>query len=251
MDMAPSPELTVIAAILSDASRVSMVEALLDGRSLTAHELAYGAGITPQTASFHLKKLLNAGLVRVLEQGRHRFFRLASEEITQALRVLMELTPATKGRPGKKSGKRTAKPAARKHNAVCFARTCYGHLAGRMGVAIADEMEKRGYIRRIGDGAFELTTPGADFIDGLGIDREELMKSRRRMASQCLDWSERHPHIGGALGHAITRKLKQRNWIKTQSNTREITITAAGRKGLGELLGIDVGRIEREFYNDR
>lgn len=233
-------ELTAIAGILSDASRVAMIKALLDGRSLTARELSHGAGITPQTASFHLAKLAGAGLVEVIPQGRHKYFRMASDEVTSTLKSMMGLTA---------SG--SAKPAAKKQNDVCFARTCYGHLAGRLGVAIAEAMERKDLIKRDGDDEFEITEMGKNFLADLGIDWTSLRKSRRRLASQCLDWSERHPHIGGALGFEMTGVFKHRKWIKPKPGERDITVTAAGRKGLKVLLDIDVERLEKIFFSER
>lgn len=235
--MSAKLELTLIGSVLSDASRVSMVRALLDGRSLTARELSHGAGITPQTASFHLKKLAEAGLVLVLPQGRHRFFRLASPQIAEAMRTLMDISPDP-----------SVKPAAKKQNAVCFARTCYGHLAGRLGVAVAEAMETKGFIRRRKDDEFVMTPSGISFLAQLGIERSSLKKSRRRFASQCLDWSERHPHIGGALGHALTEEFKSRRWIKTKPGSRDISVTLSGQEGLQSLFNIDVDQLKNSFF---
>lgn len=236
--MSTKPNLTSLGSVLSDASRVAMISALLDGRSLTAHELAHGAGVAPQTASFHLNKLTEAGLVRVLPQGRHRYFRLASPEIADTLKALMKIAPSF-----------SAKPAARKRNAVCFARTCYGHLAGRVGIALAQIAEKKGYITRDGDEDFSITTSGARFLSKMDIDVDDLRKSRRRFASQCLDWSERQPHIGGALGFALTAEFKRRLWIKTKTGSRDVSFTRVGRQGLRSLLNIDVDQLHKTFLD--
>lgn len=233
-------DLPTLAGILSDASRVAMISALLDGRSLTARELSHGAAITPQTASFHLGKLSAAGLVEVTSQGRHKYFRLASDEVTASLKSMLGLAPVS-----------AAKPAAKKQNAVCFGRTCYGHLAGRLGVAVAESLEKRGYICKSGDEDFRITDEGMGFFADLGLDHADLKRSRRRLASQCLDWSERHPHIGGALGHALTRVFLDRRWLRTKSGKREVEVTDAGREGLRELLRIDVAALEKAFFAGR
>ncbi len=230
-------ELTALAAILSDSSRVAIMRALLDGRSLTARELSHGAGIAPQTASFHLNKLVEAGLLLVLPQGRHRYFRLASRETAEVMRTLMDIAPDT-----------AAKPAAKKQNAVCFARTCYGHLAGRLGVAVAEALEERGFIKRRAEDDFIITAAGSDFLAHLDLDAADLRKSRRRLASQCLDWSERHPHVGGALGHAMTQVFKKRRWIQAKAGTRDVRVTPAGREALRKLFGIDVDRLEGAFF---
>ena len=229
--------LTSLGAVLSDSSRLTMIGALLDGRSLTANELAHGAGITPQTASFHLKKLTDAGLVRVSAEGRHRFFKLASPKIAEALEVLMKIAPNS-----------SIKPAAKRRNAVCFARNCYGHLAGRLGIAIAHAAESKRYIKRNGENGYAVTPSGERFLFKLGIDISDLGKSRRRFASQCLDWSERQPHIGGALGFALTGEFKRRRWIRTKKSSREVSLTNAGRRGLRSLLSIDVDQLQESFF---
>jgi len=232
-------DLTTLAGILSDASRVAMISALLDGRSLTARELSHGAAITPQTASFHLGKLSAAGLVEVVPQGRHKYFRLASDDVTASLKSMLAAAPVS-----------AANPAAKKQNAVCFGRTCYGHLAGRLGVAVADALLEHGHIRKDGEEDFLITEKGQDFFAALGVSHSDLKKSRRRLASQCLDWSERHPHVGGALGHALTRLFVDRKWIRTKPGKRDVLMTDAGREGLQALLGIDVPALERAFFAD-
>lgn len=230
-------DLTTLAGILSDTSRVAMISALLDGRSLTARELSHGAAITPQTASFHLGKLSAAGLVEVVPQGRHKYFRLASGDVTASLKSMLAAVPAS-----------AAKPAAKKQNAVCFARTCYGHLAGRLGVAVAEALVEQGYIRGNGDEDFLITERGRAFFASHGLDHSDLKRSRRRLASQCLDWSERHPHVGGALGHALTRLFLDRKWLRTTSGKRDVVVTDTGRDGLRALLQIDVPALEQSFF---
>lgn len=232
-------DLPTLAGILSDASRVAMISALLDGRSLTARELSHGAAITPQTASFHLGKLSAAGLVDVVPQGRHKYYRLASDEVVATLKSMLAMAPQSK-----------AKPAAKKQNAVCFGRTCYGHLAGRLGVAVAETLEQQGFIRRDGDSDFIITDEGKVFFTGLGLGHADLKRSRRRMASQCLDWSERHPHVGGALGHALTQVFLDRKWFRTKPGKRDIIVTAEGRQGLQNLLRIDITALEQSFFAD-
>ena len=230
-------KLTNIASLLSDTSRVEMISALLDGRALTAHELAHGAGITAQTASFHLKKLCEAGVLEVLPQGRHRYFRIASKDISEAIKVLMKIAPSTK-----------FKPAAKKKNAVCFARTCYGHLAGYLGIAIAEVLVDMDIIRPSGETDFIVTKTGENFLAELGVDYVEIKKSRRRFASQCLDWSERRAHIGGSLGFALTNNFKQIEWIKTKEKSRDISVTKKGKAAFGSLFHLDVEKLENRFF---
>lgn len=229
--------ITSLSAVLSDPSRLAIVRALLDGRSLTANELAHGAGITPQTASFHLRKLIKTGLVEVTPNGRHRFFKLTSSNIADALATLLEIAPDS-----------SSKPAAKRHNNVCFARTCYGHLAGYLGIALAEAAENKGYVKREGDHGYIVTRSGEHFLAKLDIDISDLRRSRRQFASQCLDWSERKPHIGGALGFALTTEYKNRDWIQWRKGHREVSITTIGKKALLSHLGVDVDQLYMSFF---
>lgn len=236
--MPTNANIAFIGSLLGDETRAAMVSALLDGRALTARELAQGAGITPQTGSFHLSKLATAGLVKIRPQGRHRFYRLASPEIARAIQALTRIVPNPK-----------AKPAAKRKNDVCFARTCYGHLAGYLGLAVAEALQARGVIKPIGDDDFQVPPVGEQFFDELGIDLGELRKGRRLFARQCLDWSERKPHLGGALGQALSDELVKRRWLRKRPNSREVHLTDAGHRGIKTLLGIDAKELERTFFD--
>ena len=168
MAMVLNLDVSRIGKLLGDASRVEMISSLIDGRSLTARELAQGAGVSASTASFHLGKLVDAGLLVVFAQGRHHFYRLASDEVGEALQALLRITP---------SGK--AKPAARRKTRICFARTCYGHLAGVLGLAVAEALQAKGLIEAEGEEDFILTAKGARFFARQDIDLEALRSGRR------------------------------------------------------------------------
>jgi DNA-binding transcriptional ArsR family regulator len=239
--MAAHLDISVIGKLLGDPSRLSMVSTLIDGRSLTARELAHGTGVSASTASFHLAKLVDAGLLVVLSQGRHNFYRVASPEVGAALQAMLRIAPSAKVRP-------EAKPAARRQNEVCFARTCYGHLAGVLGLAVAEALQEEGIIEVEGDDDFSLTAEGERFFTELGIDLGVLQGTRRLFARQCLDWSERKPHLGGALGLAFTEGMLQQKWLRKKSGGREVQVTEEGRAGLRRLLGIDVETLSAEFF---
>lgn len=235
--MTATIQLPLLASLLKDASRVSMLWSLLDGRLLTAKELAYGAGISPQTASFHLRKMEDAGLIESVLDGRHRYVKLASADVAVTLRTLFHLAPT-----------QAAKPAASKANSICFARTCYGHLAGRLGVAVAKSLENKQLIVRGEQRDFFLTGTGEHFFTDFGIDLGALRKSRRLFARQCLDWSERHPHIGGALGVALTDALLRRKWVSKRGHGRELGLTDLSCAGFQDAFGFDTEELAREFF---
>ena len=236
--MPTNVNIAFIGSLLGDETRAAIIAALMDGRALTARELAHGVGITPQTGSFHLSKLATAGLVKVLPQGRHRFYRLASPEIARAIQALVRIVPNPK-----------AKPAAKRKNDICFARTCYEHLAGCLGLAVAEALQSRGVIEPVGDDDYQVPPAGERFFNELGIDLGELRKGRRLFARQCLDWSERKPHLGGILGQALTDEFAKRRWLRKRPNSRDVHLTDAGHRGIKVLLGIDAKELERAFFD--
>jgi DNA-binding transcriptional ArsR family regulator len=230
------------AALLGDLARASMLTALMDGRALTATELAGAAGVTPQTASGHLARLVEAGLVEVERQGRHRYHRVASPAVARMVESMMsaaaelgERRVAARQRPVR-VGPRDA--------ALRYARTCYDHLAGELAVAIADRMVARGQIQLSADGGV-LTERGAVFLSGLGVDLQSASlnpargKRGRTFCRPCLDWSERRPHIGGALGAELCRCCFSQGWLRRVPDSRALSITPTGRAALREAFGLD------------
>lgn len=235
--MSEQPDIAFVGSLLGDEARAAILSSLMDGRSLTARELAVGAGVTPQTASFHLNKLTQAGLLEIHPQGRHRFYRLASKQIRSAIEALLVAIPGS-----------LAKPAAKRKNDVCFARTCYSHLAGYLGLAVTARLQEMSVIKAIADDDFDVLPKGESFFRKIGIDLTSIKQGRRLFARQCLDWSERQPHLGGALGQAFIDQLLKRQWLRKKRNGREIYVTDAGYGGFKRLLGIDVKKLEQDFF---
>lgn len=230
-------DVSKIGKLLGDTSRIEMISSLLDGRSLTARELAHGAGVSASTASFHLAKLVDAGLLVAMGQGRHNFYRVASPEVGVVIQAMLKIAP---------SGK--ARPAARRRTQVCFARTCYGHLAGVLGLAVAEALQKKGFIEADGEEDFHVTVKGERFFARLDIDLDALRNGRRLFARQCLDWSERKPHLGGALGQAFTESLIKRKWLRKKRGSREVQVTGEGQAGLQKLLGVRTEALASAFF---
>ncbi|MFC9975189.1 metalloregulator ArsR/SmtB family transcription factor [Spirillospora sp. NPDC127200] len=216
-----------VAALLADRARAAMLTALMDGRPLAAGELARVAGVSAQTASSHLGRLLDGGLVAVVRQGRHRYYRLAGPEIAEAVESLMRVSPPVPVRSLRQSGE------ARRLRA---ARTCYDHLAGAAGVALCAALLDRGLIEEDGD-RYAVTAKGEQVLGDLGVPVADLRKGRRRFAAPCLDWTERAPHLSGALGAALTGRMIELGWFERGGGKRGLIITEAGLRGLADAFG--------------
>lgn len=224
--------LAEVTALIGDPARANMLAALMDGRALTASELAFVAGIGAPTASAHLAKLHAANLLSVVKQGRHRYFRLASPLVSRMLEGIM--TFAAIGAPPR------YRPRSANDNAMRLARTCYDHLAGRLGVALTDALVEHGHVV-LGDDAGELTQTGFKALARLGIASASLQHNHKRVFCRpCLDWSERRPHLAGAIGAALATHCFERHWIEHIRDSRAVKITAAGRDGLRAAFGIDL-----------
>ena len=231
------------AALVGDPARANMLMALMDGRALTAAELAGVSGVTPQTASGHLAQLTEAGLLTVERQGRHRYHRLASPRVAEMLESIMALA-ADLGDTG--PARRTTPPVVGpRDQALRRARTCYNHLAGQVAVAMADRMVERGQVELSADGG-ALTEDGAVFLRGLGVDLDAATaRGGRRGGGRvfcrpCLDWSERRPHIAGAVGAALCQTCLSRGWVRRQDGTRAVSVTPAGQIALGRAFNLRV-----------
>jgi DNA-binding transcriptional ArsR family regulator len=228
--MITSSMIAEIAALVGDPARAAIVSALLDGRHLSASELASAAGITAQTASTHLAKLTDAGLLAMARNGRHRYFQLASPAVTDMIDGIVAV--ALEKRP-------RYRPLSRQAQALGAARICYGHLAGRLSVDLADAFVARGYLV-VDDEAAEITAAGARFLTGFGIELPALREARRHYCRLCLDWTERRPHIAGAVGTAITKRYFDLGWLERTRRGQAITVTASGRRGLRDTFALDV-----------
>jgi DNA-binding transcriptional ArsR family regulator len=208
------------AALVGDPARANMLAALMRGGALTAKELAYAAHVSAPTASGHLAKLREAGLVAAEPRGRHRYYRLASPLVGAMLESLLALGEA--GRPAPRVWKGG--------EALRTARTCYDHLAGRLGVAVADGMVAAGRAVLTPDGG-EITPAGLDFLDAFGIDPGQGGGSRRVFCRPCLDWSERRLHLAGRVGALLCARFFELGWIVRRHDTRAVAVTPAGREG--------------------
>src|SRR5215831_36332 len=260
------------AALIAEPARAAMITALLDDRPLAAGELARLAGVSPATASAHLARLLNGGLVKMIKQGRHRYYHLAGPEVAVVMEALANLSSAA---PVRVRSLRESRDAA----ALAEARTCYDHLAGRAGVALLGALLARGILAPAPDGgrplnggppgasateddapgggwpahggrharaapqaqirpeAFVVTADGTAALTSFGLNIGALERGRRRFAGACLDWTERKPHLNGALGAAMTTRLLGLGWIERGSRRRAVRVTPAGCAGLASAFG--------------
>jgi DNA-binding transcriptional ArsR family regulator len=232
--MADGPNIALVAALVGDPARASMLVALMDGRALTAKELAFAAGVSPQTASGHLAKLADGCLLACIRQGRHRYYRVASPLVARMLESIT-LVSAIEAPP-------RHRPPSPRDEALRLARTCYDHLAGRLGVAIADALVARGAILLSDDGG-EVTAEGAAFlVDRLALDLARIPR-RRTFCRPCLDWSERRWHLAGALGAALAERCFALGWVDRIRDSRAVAITPRGQIALRELFRIDAERL--------
>lgn len=227
--MKDGPNIVRIAALLGDRARADALTALMAGRALTATELAGAAGVTKQTMSAHLAKLLDAGLVAVDPQGRHRYYRLADRDVAHLLESLMGVAFRT-GAVRLRSSPR--EPALRK------ARVCYDHLAGELGVAAYDALLRR-KVLRLAPGGLTLTKAGAGWFAAAGIDTAAAARQRRTFCRPCMDWGERRHHLGGALGAALLARIQELGWARRAGDSRVVAFTAVGERAFFDLLGQD------------
>lgn len=218
--MASGNTIAEAAALIGDVARANILSALMDGRALTAGELTWHAGVSASTASGHLAKLAEAKLIAMEKQGRHRYYRLASPEVAHALEALMAVAAV---------GPKRHRPVGPKDEALRTARTCYDHMAGRLGIALAESLCEHDYIV-LSDGSGVVTTKGRRFLADFGIDLD-APKSSRPFCRTCLDWSERRPHLAGQLGANLLDRSLGLGWIARVPNSRALKITAAGRRG--------------------
>lgn len=228
--MGINPNMAEIAALLGETSRATILASMMDGRFHTASELAYMAAIKPQTASFHLAKLVEGKLIKVEKQGRHRYFQLAGEDIAQFLESFLAISPPPEVRSLKQSSQ---------IKLLQDARTCYDHLAGKLGVQLTESMLKAGYLTLEGK-QFVLTDEGILFFTTFGIDLTALKRKRRSFSHACLDWSERRYHLAGALGCELLNQSFNLGWLLRVPSIRAIKVTEKGKIGFKEVFHLDL-----------
>ncbi|MGK2873971.1 MAG: ArsR/SmtB family transcription factor [Alphaproteobacteria bacterium] len=236
--MKEGPNIAHIAALVGEPARANMLMALMDGRALTASELAREGGVTPQTASTHLSKLEGGGLVTIERQGRHRYFRLSGSDVALTLENLMGLAART-GHMRVRTGPRDLQ--------MRRARVCYDHLAGELGVALLDTLRTRKFLRGNAN-TMEVTVAGASRLRDFGIDIEALAANRRLVCRICLDWSERRHHLGGALGAALLRRILQLKWAKRVEQSRVVLFTRSGELNLQAILSLPAAKDPNSIF---
>jgi DNA-binding transcriptional ArsR family regulator len=218
-----------IAAAIGEPARTRMLYCLVDGRARTSTELAVVANVTPSTASVHLQRLKTERLVKVFPQGKHRYYSLEGAHVAAALEALSVLAGGSRN------------PfVPNTLNQLRAARTCYDHIAGTLGVSLHDRFKKLGWLSGASDNdnAYDLTSAGAKAFEALGIDIETTRTLRRRFAYACLDWSERRPHIGGAVGAALLNVALKRKWVVQDLDSRALSITRIGRRDMMTRFGL-------------
>jgi DNA-binding transcriptional ArsR family regulator len=225
--MKDGPSIARIASLLGDTARAEMLTALMGGQALTATELAETAGITKQTASAHLAKLLEARLLALEAQGRHRYFRLADRDVAQLLESLMGVAY----RAGAVRLKSSPREPALRH-----ARVCYDHLAGDLGVMLLDGLRERGWVGSSREGSLQVTRKGASALEAAGV--AVATDLRRPLCRTCLDWSVRRHHLAGTLGAALLQHCYAKRWAHRVEGTRVVAFTPAGERALRERFGI-------------
>jgi len=225
--MDAEPSMAAVGALVGVPARANILAALFDGRPLTATELAFVSGVSPQTTSSHLAKLVDAHLIIAETHGRHRYYRLAGPQIAEALEPLALI--AHKPVP--------MRARSRELETLRDARMCYDHLAGRLGVAVTDALIHQKQIRS-NENDFIVTRHGRRLFEELGLDLDRLKGERRAFARQCLDWSERRPHLAGAVGAALTAAFLERGWIGRARRGRQVFVTPSGRRAFAELFSL-------------
>lgn len=226
-NIASANAIAEVADMIGDPARANILSALMGGQALTAGELSHHAGVSAQTTSGHLAKLTRARLIGMEKQGRHRYYRLISPQVAHAMEALMSVAA---------SGAPRHRPYGPKDEALRTARTCYDHMAGRLGTALADTLCRHGHIVISGSAA-RVTTKGRKFFCDFGLDLDDGA-SRRPLCRTCLDWSERRPHLAGRLGSSLLDRALDLGWVARIADSRALKITRSGERGFATRFGI-------------
>jgi DNA-binding transcriptional ArsR family regulator len=230
-----SDTLANAAKLIGEPARAAMLLQLMGGHAIPAGELAVAAHVSPQTASEHLARLIEAGFVTAQRRGRHRYYELANEEVGHVVESLLVLTSA----PGPANAVKTVRPAP---GSLEHARTCYAHLAGWLGVAITDALQREGYLELQKSRAFALTDAGIEWFEQRGITvPRSLSVADLKLARQCPDWTERRPHLAGTLGVTMCKRFSELGWIAPSAKSRVVRVPLKGREAFFKHLHIVVG----------
>jgi DNA-binding transcriptional ArsR family regulator len=219
-----------VAALIGDPARANILAALMGGQALTASELTYAAGVSPQTTSGHLGKLTDGRLIACVKQGRHRYYRIATPRVAEMLEGIMAVVA---------DGPPRHRPPSKLDEAMRNARTCYDHVAGKLGVELTDALCAHGHLVLADEGG-ELTETGMAFFRDFGVDLAAARGRRRIFCRPCLDWTERRPHLGGVVGAVLAQRCFDLKWLQRIRDSRALTVTAAGRRGLSETFGLSL-----------
>jgi DNA-binding transcriptional ArsR family regulator len=228
--MTEDSRIAEIAALVGDPARANILAALMGGQALTAGELVHAAGVSPQTTSGHLGKLSNGRLIACVKQGRHRYYRIATPRVAEMLESIMAIVADAPPR---------YRPRSNLDEAMRMARTCYDHFAGKLGVGITDALCALGHVALSDEGG-ELSESGLVFFEKFGIDLAAARTRRRIFCRPCLDWTERRPHLGGTVGAVLAQRCFDLKWVQRTRDSRALTVTPAGRRGLTDTFGLSV-----------
>jgi DNA-binding transcriptional ArsR family regulator len=225
------------AALIGDPARAAILSALCDGRAEPASALAYAARISAQSASNHLAKLAEGGLLKVENQGRHRYYRLASPHVAMVIEALASLAPPIRS---------LEMPLSREARSLRFGRSCYDHLAGRLGIAVTVRLEAVGHLNLVDDDAkqYGVSEDGRRWFKAFGVELAALKPGSRGLARRCLDWTERRHHLAGPLGRALLSRFVELGWLRRDCRTRAVSVTRAGAAGLARSLELDVRELD-------
>ncbi|ASZ18579.1 MULTISPECIES: helix-turn-helix transcriptional regulator [Bacillus] len=216
--------------LLHSDLRVHILSYLLDGKAYPASELAHVAKIKPKTATYHLSKMQEEGILSIEKHGKHSYYRIFNSEISKILESFLVISPQEKIKPLRQSSQSSE---------FRYARTCYNHLGGKLGVAITNSLLDKGYLIK-NDLYFHITKTGQEFFKELGIDINKITQKQRIFAKACLDCSEREHHLAGSLGNALLEKFLQLNWIQRVPKSRAIKLTPNGTKKFEQMFSIDI-----------
>ncbi len=233
-EIIPAHAVAIVGELIGEAARAGILIALLDGTARTAGELALVANISAQSASAHLSKLVDGGLLAVQPQGRHRYYSLAGSEVAHAVEAIGSIATRTPAAIAKQNGT-SRRPSA--DSDIRRARTCYDHLAGLLAVELAIRLENSNVIRVSGEREYELGSAGRRWFAEIGVDVAAVQCGKRAFARRCVDWTERRPHLAGALGAAMLMRMMELRWVVRRKDSRVVRVTELGERELGRRIG--------------